>query len=63
VDFNCSWTVAKDNVLYKCAWSPLEGTTFHTKVTHTFVNGHLVYNNGLFNEENRGMALEVSAHA
>lgn len=63
VDFDCTWTVAKDNMLYKCAWSPLEGTTFHTKVTHTFVNGHLVYNNGLFNEENRGMALEVSAHA
>lgn len=63
VDFDCSWTVSKDTILYKCGWSPLEGSTFHTKVTHTFVNGHLVYNNGLFNEENRGMALKVSAHS
>ncbi len=40
VDLEASWTVSKDNILYKCGWSPLEGTTFQTKVTHTFVNGH-----------------------
>jgi dihydroorotase len=57
VDFDASWTVSKDNILYKCGWSPLEGTTFHTKVTHTFVNGHLVYENGQFNETKKGRAL------
>ena len=39
------WTVKKDNILYKCGWSPFEGTTFKSRVTHTFVNGHLVYSN------------------
>ncbi len=50
VDLNASWTVAKQNLFYKCGWSPLEGTTFTTKVTHTFVNGNLVYEKGKFNE-------------
>jgi len=57
VDLNSSWTVNKDNILSKCAWSPLEGTIFQTKVTHTFVNGHLVYENGHFNETKKGQAL------
>ena len=57
VDLDASWTVAKENILYKCGWSPLEGTTLHTKVTHTFVNGHLVYANGQFDETKKGMAL------
>jgi dihydroorotase len=57
VDLNTRWTVDKNNVLSKCGWSPLEGTTFHTKVTHTFVNGHLVYDNGHFNETQKGQAL------
>ncbi|WP_026979153.1 dihydroorotase [Flavobacterium tegetincola] len=39
------WTVNKDNIMYKCGWSPFEGTTFKSRVTHTFVNGHLVYSN------------------
>lgn len=43
VDLNKPFTVAKENILYKCGWSPLEGTTFPASVTHTFVNGHLVY--------------------
>jgi dihydroorotase len=60
VDLNSSWTVEKDNVLSKCGWSPLEGNTFQTKVTHTFVNGHLVYDNGHFNETKRGLALTKS---
>jgi len=59
VDLDTSFTVDKDNILYKCGWSPLEGTTFHSKVTHTFVNGNLVYNNGAFNEAQKGMALAV----
>ena len=57
VDPDSSWTVSKDNILYKCGWSPLEGTNFQTKVTHTFVNGHLVYDNGQFNETKKGQAL------
>lgn len=57
VDLNSCWTVEKNNCLSKCGWSPLEGTTFQTKVIHTFVNGNLVYDNGKFNETTRGQAL------
>lgn len=57
VDLNSSWTVDKNNILSKCGWSPLEGTTFQTKVTHTFVNGNLTYDNGYFDETKRGQAL------
>jgi len=57
VDLNENWTVEKENILYKCGWSPLEGTTFHSKVTHTFVNGNLVYDNGKINEEKFGERL------
>ena len=60
VDLNTSWTVSKENILYKCGWSPVEGTTFHSSITQTFVNGNLVYNNGLFNENSRGMALTTT---
>jgi dihydroorotase len=59
VDLHASWTVHTDNLLSKCGWSPLEGTTFQTKVTHTFVNGNLVYDNGRFNETQKGQALAV----
>ncbi|MFK2818754.1 dihydroorotase [Flavobacteriaceae sp. LMIT009] len=51
VNPNQSWTVGKENILYKCDWSPFEGTTFKSTVTHTFVNGSLVYDNGNINEE------------
>ena len=47
-------TVEKDNILYKCGWSPFEGTTFSTSVTHTFVNGVLMYNDGTFDEIHKG---------
>lgn len=57
VDLNQNWTVKKENILYKCGWSPLEGTEFHSKVTHTFVNGNLVYENGKINEEKFGERL------
>lgn len=40
------WNVNKDNILYKCGWSPFEGTNFKSRVMHTFVNGNLVYTNG-----------------
>ncbi|WP_426432270.1 dihydroorotase [Winogradskyella sp. HB-48] len=45
VDMNNPWTVNKGNILYKCGWSPFEGNTFKSRVTHTFLNGQLVYNN------------------
>lgn len=45
VDLNAPWTVQKDNILYKCGWSPFEGTTFKSRITHTFVNGRLAYKN------------------
>ncbi|MBJ6369117.1 dihydroorotase [Snuella sedimenti] len=48
VDLNNPWTVKKDNILYKCGWSPFEGTTFKSRITHTFVNGGLVYQNAKF---------------
>ena len=46
VDMNALWTVQKQNLLYKCGWSPLEGQQFHAKIVSTFVNGQLAYNNG-----------------
>ena len=57
VDMDAQWTVTKDNVLYKCGWSPFEGTEFHTQVTHTFVNGFLAYENGTVNDEKHGERL------
>jgi dihydroorotase len=60
VNMEADWTVSKENILYKCGWSPLEGTNFSTQVTHTLVNGHLVYEEGVFHEEQRGMALKVN---
>jgi dihydroorotase len=51
------WTVSKDNILYKCGWSPFEGTTFRSQVIMTFVNGIPVYNKGMINEDYRGQRL------
>ncbi len=48
VDLNAPWTVNTDNIAYKCGWSPFEGTTFKSRITHTFVNGSLVYKNFKF---------------
>lgn len=57
VDLDDEFTVSKENILYKCGWSPLEGTTFHSKITHTFVNGNLVFENGKVPEEKFGERL------
>lgn len=57
VDTNTPWTVAKDNILAKCGWSPFEGTTFNSRVLHTIVSGHLAYSNGKFDESKRGKRL------
>jgi len=48
VDLVAPWTVNKENIFYKCAWSPFEGTTFKSRITHTFVNGVLTYHNFKF---------------
>ncbi len=60
VDLNSKWTVSKENLLYKCKWSPLEGTTFQTEIKQTFVNGNLIYDNGIFNENVKGK--EIAFH-
>jgi dihydroorotase len=58
VDPASSWTVDRSNLLYKCGWSPLEGQKFSSRVTHTFVNGHLAYSNGNFDETRKGKRME-----
>ncbi|MEK6153269.1 dihydroorotase [Flavobacteriaceae bacterium 3-367] len=45
------WQVNRENIAYKCGWSPFEGNTFRSKITHTFVNGHLAYENGNFSDK------------
>ena len=57
IDLNSPWKVEKKNILYKCKWSPFENIVFDSKVTQTFVNGKLVYNNGEFNNELHGRKL------
>lgn len=57
IDPQRNWTVTKDNLLYKCAWSPLEGQLFHHAVWKTFINGNLVYADGKINDEFRAMEL------
>lgn len=54
VDLNSPWTVSKENILSKCGWSPFEGHTFQSKVSHTIVSGHLAYEEGTFHEEKKG---------
>ena len=54
IDLKAPQTVCKENILYKCGWSPFEGTTFSSSVTHTFVNGVLIYHEGVFNNEVKG---------
>ena len=57
IDPSSNWTVDKTNIAYKCGWSPFEGHTFHSKVKTTFVNGHAVYNDGVWNETKKGERL------
>lgn len=51
------WNVKKENILYKCGWSPFEGYNFKSRVTHTFVNGKLVYHNGKVKDVKVGQRL------
>lgn len=57
LDINKKWTITKENILYKCAWSPLENKHCKGKITHTFVNGHLVFANDIFDESKKGERL------
>lgn len=60
VDMSKATIVSKDNILYKCRWSPLEGFEFPASITHTFVNGRLVYGNGNWDESTTGMRLQFN---
>lgn len=57
VDLNNPWEVNKENILYKCGWSPFEGEIFNSKITHTLVNGHIAYEHGKFDESRNGIRL------
>ena len=56
-NLNNPWTVNKDNILYKCGWSPFEGKSFKSRISHTIVNGKLIYNNSRFVNTTRGKRL------
>ncbi|MBC7652689.1 MAG: amidohydrolase family protein, partial [Deinococcales bacterium] len=58
VDMQQAQTINKQNILYKCGWSPLEGFTMPATITNTFVNGNLVYKKGVFDESIKGMRLQ-----
>ena len=58
VQENVKWSVTKDNILYSCGWSPLEGNEFNFKISHTLVNGNLVYKNGIILDHQNGRELE-----
>ena len=60
VDLNRPWQVKKQNILYKCGWSPFEGLSLNSMVTHTFISSHLAYKEGEFFEGNKGMRLKFN---
>ena len=60
VDLNSPWTVSKENILYKCGWSPFEGTEFNSQVKKTFVNGVVVYDDGKLTERKTSERLEFN---
>ena len=60
LDPNKKQTISSDNILYKCGWSPFEGQTFNSTITHTFVNGHLAYNNGNLDDSKLGMKINFN---
>jgi len=57
VDLDDPWKVSYENIYYKCGWSPLLGEKFHSKITHTLVNGNVVYERGSFFEAVKGQRL------
>ena len=58
VDPDNPWTVTPESILSKCGWSPFDGDSFKSQVTHTIVSGHLAYENGTFHEEKKGQRLK-----
>ncbi len=60
VDPQSPWRVSKENILYKCGWSPFLGTTFRHRVTHTLINGRIVYCDGMVDSSFRGQALRFA---
>ena len=60
LDPNKKQTISSENILYKCGWSPFEGQTFNSTITHTFVNGHLAYNNGNLDDSKLGMKINFN---
>ncbi|MDO5607762.1 MAG: dihydroorotase [Capnocytophaga sp.] len=60
VDTDRAWTVAKENIRYRCGWSPFEGTTFRWRVTHTFVNGYLAYAGGALQPQPYGQRINFN---
>lgn len=60
VDLKSPWKVSKENILAKCGWSPFEGITFQSAVTHTLVSGHLAYENGHMHEKEMGRRLSFN---
>ncbi len=60
LDLKSSWKVTNNNILYKCNWSPFENQVFQSKVLKTFINGNLVYDNGIFDDTKIGMRLQFS---
>jgi dihydroorotase len=60
IDPKTEWTVTKENILYKCGWSPFEGHTFRHTVWKTYVNGQVAYSDGQVNENVRGMEVKYN---
>jgi dihydroorotase len=60
VDPSENYLVSKNNILYKCGWSPLEGVTLPATITHTIVNGNVVFENGKINNITKGMRLRFA---
>ena len=60
VDLDQPWTVNQENIIAKCGWSPFEGLSFKSSVTHTLVSGHLVYQQGMFDTSKKGQRLSFN---
>lgn len=60
VDLDRPYTVSKENILYKCGWSPFEGQRFRSRVTQSIVNGVLTYDNGVFSSKSAAMAVKFN---
>ncbi|HET9054632.1 MAG TPA: dihydroorotase [Cyclobacteriaceae bacterium] len=60
-DLHAPWEVGKENILSKCGWSPFEGETFRSKISHTIVSGHLAYEDGILHESQTGKRLLFKA--